>query len=312
MTPPAAPGIPAHLPDGIKAILQDLRGGRWTDEAQMQAFVNRRMADYNDAPQDELGGLSPTQTRALFDGDWIASGALRLAPPPAADVINTPFLRDARILLGALAHRPLKATTTGNLNRAALTLLFDLGATRDEWPNEPPPQHVTTELDTFPFHLVRVTCELDRLVRRYRGSFRITARGRDLATPDRAGELHRTLFLTFQRRLNHGYVYGGAPNPDLQQTIAFCFYRLGTLAAEWVDPRSIAALAVLPAAHPAPQDPTDFDLLPYQFAATVVEPLVRFGLLEQRQLPHLPGTLRRHEVRKTALFDQFLRISFPA
>lgn len=299
--------LPPPWPDELQAVFREARGRVWKTEAEVQAFVSRRMAEYNATPQPELGGLSPQQAASLFSGDWETSGALRLPSLPAVDVADAPILKDARVVLETLAEQPLSATATGNLNRAAVRLLLDRGATQDPWLDDLRAKNrAINELEAFPLHLVRITCELGHLLRRARGAFRITRRGRELVAGDRAGELFRTLFITYHRDLNHEYVSRGWPNPALQQTVAFCFHQLGRLARDWVTPEAIAADAVLPAAHPR-QDPGGFDELAIQFSARVVHPLVRFGLLERRPLPGRASELGDHEIRKTPVFDRFLR-----
>src|SRR6185437_6169844 len=75
--------------------------------------------------------------------------------------------------------------------------------------------------------------------------------GRELAAPARAGDLHRVLFFTFHRVFNLAYLDRMEENPALQHTIAFSWYQLGRLAADWGSCEAIAKDAVLPAA-PAP------------------------------------------------------------
>jgi len=287
-----------------------MRGRSWENPGELRAFVARRMAAYNHTPQVELGGLSPDQAHQLLDGDWETTGALRVGTLSADDAGATPHLVEARALLGALCDAPLGATATGNLNRAALRTLRERGAGKDpEFDHLYTPGPNANELDFFLLHIVRVTCELARLLRRSRGTFRALKLGRELAAPARAGDLHRVLFFTFHRVFNLAYLDRMEENPALQHTIAFSWYQLGRLAADWGSCEAIAKDAVLPAAHPAPPPPSSYRLddLPFQFRARVVRPLIQFGLLERRPLPGDVGRSRDFEIRKTASFDLFLQ-----
>jgi hypothetical protein len=66
-------------PAGVQEIFDELARHEFADLAEAQAFLDRRMAQYNAAPQAELGALSPDQMARLLYGDWEGGGALRLA-----------------------------------------------------------------------------------------------------------------------------------------------------------------------------------------------------------------------------------------
>ena len=58
------------LPPGIQAIYSEMASRHFRPLEEVNAFLQRRMDEYNAAPQAELGGLSPVQMYDLLSGDW--------------------------------------------------------------------------------------------------------------------------------------------------------------------------------------------------------------------------------------------------
>ncbi|MGH7689253.1 MAG: hypothetical protein ACREN3_06585, partial [Gemmatimonadaceae bacterium] len=92
------------FPD-IQAIVDEIqrsKPGASLEEINRQLAA--RMNAYNSAPQAELGGLSPDQTRQLLTGDWASRGALRLEENLAlGELADAPIFADARTLLNFVA-----------------------------------------------------------------------------------------------------------------------------------------------------------------------------------------------------------------
>lgn len=281
---------------------------------EAQAFFERATAAYNRQPQDELGGLSPAQMHDLLQGDWFTTGPLRLnLELEPDDVGDADLLVNARIFLTAVQEAGgIKATATGNLPRAFVALMLERQRFPAGYVEEIRRYNKTiNEDDVYVLHVWRVILELAKLVRRFRGKFVLRPAGRELLAEGQAGTLYVRLFRTVFRELNLAYLNGGGPeSPGLQHTIALSLYRLSTAARDWRDPEELAGEVVLPEVYDEMVDPQWDDAAPFRIATRLVEPLVWFGLLERRDLPSPNSFDRPYEVRKTALYDRFIRFRF--
>jgi hypothetical protein len=299
-------------PPGVEEIVEELRDLEFEGLEAAQAYLERRTAEYNETPQAEPGGLSPRQMFDLLYGDWDGNGALRLVRGLTLDELDgAEILVNARRMLAALdASGGLKATQAGNLNRRAVAELTEALRWEPRFA-EALRTHAGTlnEMDVFPLHVLRVVLGLAGLIRKWKGAFRVTARGRALVPEDRAGELYAQLFRTFFRTFSLAYVDRmGAEHREIQDTIAFSLYRLAGLADDWTRTDILAHEIVLPdVAASVPPDHYGLDRLSWMVESRVLRPLVRFGLLEHREVPRKDKYVPDREVRRTALYRGFLR-----
>ena len=191
----------------------------------------------------------------FFDGllmaDWESgTGPIQLAKDlPEPEVAPAPFYIAARALLETLRDGgPAKATATlGNLPRSLVNEVFP----RLPYDDAERKYHlqfnkVFNEEDLSLLHAVRITGEAAKLLRKTKGRFAITKRGRDLLDPAKSGELYRTLFITFFRSINLAY-FDRVPNLiELQQTLAIILWRLGIVARDWTSLVVLAEETLLP------------------------------------------------------------------
>lgn len=313
---PPARGPDRQRPREIEELLRELDARAFLSAHEAQRFLDERLRRYNARPQPELGGLSPLQVARLVDGDWATTGALRLDRALPFDALaGSDYLHNARGFLAALGEAgSVKATTAGNLPRAFVAELL----ARLRWPAGVVDEvhrfnRVVNEEDVFPLHVLRHVLVLAGLARRHRG-FRPTTAGRELLAEPRAGELFARLFVAFFRKLHLAYLDALPPHTGLQRTIAFSLLMLGREAGSWVTPEHLAPRVWLPyAADPPTALEEKFgDMAPFRTGSRLLEPLVGFGLLESRERPAANAWDRPYEVRKTALFDRFLRFEVDA
>ena len=321
------------LPPGVQAIHAELASREFADLDDVQAFLERRMAEYNAAPQSELGGLSPAEMFELFGGDWETQGPLRLNEALGAEAFaQAPFVVAARRLLATAAvPKGVPATASaGNLTRKTVADLMD-GA---PWPPEVLTDarrynKVINEHDFAPVHVLRIVLELAGLLRRRGKAFRATPAARDLLADERTGTLAARVFRTFYRNFNLAYQGGMDETEPRQPLVPFFLLRLAVLDAVW---RPLYELA--PLLHPEltladelaalderwgrfmRPDERDEEFermqLPFAFGDLdfrVLRPLAWFGLLEVRERPSEMPIVPYCDFRKTALFDQF--VTFP-
>jgi len=322
---PADPDDFFRTPPGVRAIQAELAAHQWPSLREATAFLARRTAEYNAAPQAELGGLSPTEMFELLGGDWETTGPLRLnADLTLAELAASTFLRNGRHVLSAAAERNgIRATTAGNLNRQFVATLLDPAA----WPGSLVEEvleynKVVNEADLWPLHILRVVLEVAGLLTRRADAFRATRRGRDLLDDAHAGALQARLFRTFFREFNLAYLTRLAADEGdpIQRFVPFCLLRLSAAGGGWHTAHELAP-DLLPADAPGddegPRDPErpprdqherdivaacSFPTVRYHFLG----PLEWFGLLEGRDRPGPFPALPLRDVRRTPLLHRFI------
>ena len=292
------------------------------DEAN--AFLQKAMGDYNNCPQEEMGGLSPAQVRNLMDCDWEDKyGPLRLNRSlPLADLDSVPILHNTRLLLSMCEARGgVKATGSGYLGTV---FVRDLVAKMIWPPHYDVDEFIDLdnkrirETDIHELMLLRTVLEFAGLLKRNKSKFVVSEKGKSLLTEEQAGELFATLFVTFFRVLD---LDGLDPicdkEPSIQQTLAYSFHSLTKLPVDgrWLKLKDVIPAILLPSVKSAltgkenHQDwgEEDLDLALDRVQWRVIDPLYRyFGLLEWQEKDGVEDLLERLEVRPTPLLARFL------
>ncbi|MBI4540983.1 MAG: hypothetical protein HY704_15885 [Gemmatimonadetes bacterium] len=283
----------------------------------LNAALAARVDAYNRRPQRELGGLSPVQVQRLLADRLDGRGPIRLTSTlHVADLAAARTLANARAFLALLAEGGgFRATSAGNLNRTVVAELL----ARLNWPADYMELLLryskrVNEQDVPPLHVLRILLTLAGLLRRVKGSFRITRKGRELADAERAGELYTLLFRTHFAELNLALLDRNPEAPGFQHTLPFTLYRFGRLAATWKSAEELAAEAPLPSLREEVPirhfgygpDSFEYDPLPDVLEWRFLDPLNGFGLAERREEPGEHPRRPRRLYRRTDLFDRFL------
>jgi len=303
---------PPELQDLFDAIA---RGGPYASIDEVNRILSARLAGYNTTPQAELGGLSPDELSQLVYGDWRSDGALRLNESLEINALaGVPFFSDARVLMEYLHEQgPVKETPARNLPRAIVAALLPRLSLSDRWPQAVEMERTApiNEGDVPWLSELRHTLLFGGLVKRRKG-LGLSARGRQLLNGECAGELYAELFRTLFRQLDLRVLDRNDRHAGMQSTIVYSFYQLSNTARDWSTSQALANSAWLESAKDPPSDweRANIDLRHYSFAHRVLNPLVRFGLLERRELPGEQPWQHQVEYRCSALFDEFLRFEF--
>lgn len=272
---------------------------------------------YNEAPQEELGGLSPDHAHdLLYSGWWKEPYPVRLnssLPLPAFNA--SPFVLNARSLLQTIADKgELAATPKKNLSRPAVARLLEVLALPEGFLAKLHTySKVINEMDVLPLHIVRTVCELAGLVRCTTKAFVLTRRGSDLVKDSKAGELCAELFHAHFRKFNLAYT-GRLPACDgVQMTFAYSLFKLARLGnGESYTVEGLVPRVLLPKVQEEIQaEPLQGPLAEWLLESRILRPLEGYGLLSiQRVDPkdHSPWLVA---VEKRPLFDQFVRINVP-
>ncbi len=202
----------------------------------------------------------------------------------ADDVAGSAVSFNARHLLEAAADAPIPATKQlGNLTRAFVERAFD----DMRWPAEYA-RLVRTynrkldEPDVWRLHLLRVALQNARLLRKYRGAFSTTSRGRELLAPGREGALFLELFAAYFERTNLAFADGYPEDPWLQGGVPDLLALLHDLPARGVTIGDLAGALVVDVdvwtAAAAPYS-TPHEVLSGALRRRILEPLEDFGLV---------------------------------
>lgn len=293
------------VPDGIAAIYAELKQRRFGSLTEAQAFLDRRMREYNNAPQPDLGGLSPHQVGALGRGDWLTSGPLRVSGDLGlGDVQGAELFENARTVLRLIEEVGLAGTTPSGLwNRKFVLLAFE----RVRWLDPEDRDHTLTmckvlnEYDVQPLSGLRYLLHQLGLIRRRKG-FLLSGAGRRILEDAHAGELYQKLLVTGFRELD---LRQETPeHPNTQNSLAFALYQVGRLAGDWISPRSLEPVVWLgDLGLEGVEAPESYSPRRFMTEYRLVHMLLRFGLLERRYPGEEPKLLQPYEVRKTPLFD---------
>jgi hypothetical protein len=281
----------------------------------LNAALQKHSETMNRRPQQEMGGLSPTQVRQLLSDGWEGrAGAVRLnSALTLKDLETSRTLYNARVFLRYLEEQgQAKATSAGNLSRAAVAALLE----RMQWPagfveEVHKYSKVLNEMEVFPIHVLRLVLDLGGLIKRRTGKFSLTRRGATMLADEQAGELFALLFRTTFRKLNLGYLDGLPPVPDFQNTVAYPLYRLGQVMGNWKLPEEVVDRVVLPFLRSQLPPEEYMDPLALMLVTRLLRPLESFGLVEQNEVPDKRRLLPSHAYRKTPLYDRFLRFHLP-
>jgi len=302
--------LPLDLGDFIR---ETIKGKDFPDPESMIAHLSEVRETWNRQPMDDMGGLSPTQTRYLLDSDWKDErGAVSLNAGLTLDELKGPrILLNSRIFLAEILEADgVKTTVAGNLKRKFVEHLVNAmhwppGEVESYWRVS----KVMNEEDFGPLHVLRIVLELGRLVRRIKGTFQVTKKGKTLLAEGRAGQLYSLIFRTYFREFNLAYQHRMPLFPGLQHTIAYSFYMLSKYGDNWKEPEALAPLVVLPAVKAQVLESRFPTALTWLVDSRILDPLESFGLLEKRDLPPRDKITRRFETRKTKIFDKFIRFN---
>jgi hypothetical protein len=317
INPPVEAPEPGPLPPGFEDVLERIRDGDLTSDAEIQAALNRRMDGLNDTPQKELAGISPNQAADLIRGSFGENSPLQLSESlTAEELAGSAFLANARTFLSALLETDgTPATAAGNLKRAFVadmleTMRFEDGYLDDLFRMN----KVVNEEDVGTLHVLRVNLEVGGLLKRRKGRFALTRKGKALAKPEETGHLFAHLFRTYFGEFNIAYRSRGPDDFSLQRAVPLLLWQIGARAQEWISLRELA-LRILPRSPSTPPSdegprwwPEESDLHWW-----VLRPLKEFGLLEMRDLrPEDTWHRRPQEIqlRTTSLFQAFLRFEW--
>lgn len=282
---------------------------------EVKKAVAEATQKYNEAPQEELGGLSPKHAHdLLYSGWWKEPYPIILnSSLPLSAFSASPFVLNARSLLQMIANKgELSSTPKKNLSRQSVAELLQVLTLPEGFLAKLHTySKVINEMDVFPLHIVRSVCELAGLIRCTKKAFVLTRKGLGLTKDAKAGELCVELFHAHFRKFNLAYL-GRLPDCDgVQLTFTYSLFRLARLSnGESYTIEGLAPMALLPKVQEEIKaEPFQGTLAEWLLESRILRPLEGFGLIQlMRADPkdHEPWLVA---VEKKPLFDQFVRVN---
>ncbi len=219
------------------------------------------------------------------------------------DEVN--FLNNSEILLeSALTEGGLDASPEGNIGMGSVRNLLN----RMQFgPGTLEIEDVAEETEARPLHILRVVLEVAKKNKKEKDSFRITSRGEDFLNEKSAGELLEHLFVTYFRVFNLAYFTRGGELAEIQGLFPYSLYKLGWMedCEEWMERKDLVSSLVPPPMKEG-SDEKRMEFLTIVYAGRVLEPLVKFALLDARGYGE-PGIFQVNlDYRKTDFFDKFI------
>lgn len=254
-------------------------------------------------PWPESGEMSSRQLQALLRANWESHrGAIRFCETlPGQEVERCWILQNVRpFLFACQVEGGVPATAAGNLNRQFVEQMIQTLPASEQWRH----QHrryrkVWNEAD-FPYlHMLRLLSVSAGLLKLVKRSFCVTAKGRRLLAPERGSQLYGCLFLAHFQKLDWASLDRFPENDALKATIAYSLYTLSRQGCGWQPSQQLASQVLLPAARRGSSV--------REVESRLLEPLVQFGLLDKRPIDYSRSPCSSYEVRKTPLFDRFIR-----
>lgn len=309
--------LPAHI-DKSRAQparefgeeIEKLIGARHFDSVEaMNEFAYLCCDRYNRAPQADLLGLSPDQVHWLVNHPLEGTqDLLRLDSSLGRDdLAGIPVVRDAEHLLKALAEaEPVRMTVTGNLPRELAKGLFE-HIDRSEWKKY---IKFRSETDSMPLHSLRLILTMGGWIRKLKGHFRLTKKGREVSGSGFSGADYADLLWTYTRRFNWKYQDGFPDFDMIQKAYLFSFYLLHKQARVFVKdfqlaPHFLRAFpAVLAEAEISASDA--YASFSHCYNVRFLERFCAyFGLIETKRRGSDPFD-RRFDLKVTPFYDKLL------
>ncbi len=226
-----------------------------SDEEIILAILNEKFAQYsqarNNAPDPEMGNLSPDQVHRLIYTEWESPQCpiqINRDLPVEACETSIFFRATRQFLLSVRDAGGIKATATGNLPRKFVAEMIDVFLDPEEKKTLLRINKVVNETDLFDLHVSRVVCEEAGLIGNYKGKFVLRKKYQHLLEPEKAGELFRHLFITYFQKFNLGYADGiSIETHSLQGSIAYTLNCLQKLPDSWQPIKPLPKKILLPA-----------------------------------------------------------------
>jgi hypothetical protein len=301
-------------PDGMQDLMDQidrkLTDGDFSSLEEAQMEIDALTHQKNATPLAAFHGLSPEQMHRILHFPFDSPNIVRFTEDPAR-ISTAPVLTLFSLLVEAIGEPGMKATEKGNLPRS-----FCREAALSYWGEEKYTSRnqygsIRSEKDFFDMHCLKLVAGLAGLVRKYKGTFVLTATCRKKIASQGIEAVYPDLFKAYVNKFNWAYRYGYQEIRFIQQSFLFTIFLLSKYG-ETLRPQSFYEDHYLTA---FPALPMEIEQVPYQtpeeairrtlFYTTFMHFAEFFGLAEL-QAKGKEGLARSYEIRKLPLLDQFI------
>jgi len=197
-------------------------------QAQVDDFYQKR----NQIPLEDFQGLSPDQMHRMlyfpFHSPQLITFPQVLSIKPSAPVISL-----FTLLAEAIGPKGVKSTATGNLPRnvcreAALAFWGE-----EKYRERTKYGGINTETDFFDLHVMRLTCTISGLIRKYRGTFALTKKCSLIRTRHGMEGIYPLLLEAYVRHFNWAYRDRYPELRFVQYSFLYSLYLLFRYGADW-------------------------------------------------------------------------------
>ncbi|MCX6561804.1 MAG: SEC-C domain-containing protein [Candidatus Aminicenantes bacterium] len=262
----------------------------------------------NSEPRADFLGLSSDQIHRLIDLPFThTSDIVRFNADYETEILTEiPIVKDVRRFLDAFAGaEPLKATATGNLPREFAKALFE------ELDRSRLKKYIKfrTETDSLDVHTLRLVLEIVGWVRKSKGYFRLTQKGRKALDVGLSASNYLDLLSSYICRFNWGYQDRYPEFEIIQRAALFSLYLLHKKARQSVASHSLSPyfIRAFPRILAEVQSPWKniFSIIDDCFALRFIERFCGyFGLIDVQERSDPLGHIRILQVN--GFFDRLM------
>lgn len=298
--------------------LENLAADREFDSLEdFNAFADQFMQRRNQAPMDDFCGLSPDQMSELLYAPLDSPHLVRF-PDVLPGAPRAPSMTLFNIIADAIGEAGLKATAKGNLPRRVCVAAADALRAEDVEGHTSLRVSRPNREDDFPeLVVVRRVAQFAGLIRKYKGRFLLTRRGRELLDQSGPAGAYPTLLRAYATKFNWAWADGYPELPFIQHSFAFSLYLLSRFGGEersssfYEDAFLRAFPALVNEAEPRPYASAE-DQVRRCFTIRVLERFAWFmGLVTMPRDTSGEPPFTAWRVRKTALLDEAVVFSVP-
>ena len=298
------------FPELHESLKKEMAGRDFASLDEANAFLKAFYERRNSAPSPDFLGLSPDQVRRLIQWPLTDPSDMLVfnRDLKPEDLSGIPIVSNAvRFLRDLAAAEPLKATAKGNLPPVFAKRLFD------DLDDTPLKEIIKfrSEADSGTVHVLRLVLTMAGLIRKEKGSFRLTRKGRRAVEDGFSGENYLDLFLQFASKFNWGFQDGFSDFRIIQQSVLFSLYLLRKKARVYIGSHSLSPYFVrafpMILAESNPLYGSAYSLIDRGYIVRFLERFCEyFGLIGLRVRSEDP--LQRTFVFRTSpVFEKFLK-----
>jgi hypothetical protein len=214
-------------------------------------------------------------------------------------------------LAEAIGESGLKAMAKGNLPLKFCKAMAQQLRAEDDGSRRMRIGGIRSETDLDELHCTRLVAELAGLIRKYRGKFVLTRKGRDMLAPQKSGSLYLELFTAYTTKFNWSYRDGYAEAEIVQMSFLYTLFLLVSFgdtrrSQQFYEEKFLTAFPMALDMFPETSYSTAEDDARRCFFLRALERFAAFFGLAELTLESQELYRCNYVIRKSALLDRFV------